>query len=345
MESQGGPSQPDTTPAPPTSPPRREGPAEGILKTIMRLRGLSISEQSTFDFEPAQEWKRWPGARYGQDSPHLQYAKGTKSSRDKHASSPVKPTRPTKARKPKAPSPVKKKPAQPSTTHGVIPARDPPVHFLTLPPELRNRIYELIAVREGPHYPQVRPVWKPGKRRECSDRRFPLEPSLALANHQLREEMLSIFYGCNRFKFRASESEVLHAFRMTSPAMLKMWRAARPASHYLQQVELQVVVQRLPLDGKVTFELKKLVDGGVEITHDMAENVGYCCCLEDEAVAETLIEARGENDLMHVLHILSSKRVAKLARIGTWVDHGLYEMPAERCVHCRKPRVTNVGGG
>ncbi|KAK0909277.1 hypothetical protein LTR57_016462 [Friedmanniomyces endolithicus] len=63
MEVQGGPAHPNTSPALPTSLPRRQGPAEGILKTIMGLRGLSISDESTFDFEPSQEWIRWPGTR------------------------------------------------------------------------------------------------------------------------------------------------------------------------------------------------------------------------------------------------------------------------------------------
>ncbi|KAK1072276.1 hypothetical protein LTR74_002588 [Friedmanniomyces endolithicus] len=344
MEGQGGPAHPNTSPVLPTSLPRRQGPAEGILKTIMGLRGLSISEESTFDFEPSQEWIRWPGTRYGQDSPHLQFAKTTKASRGKHGSSPVKQARPSKIRKPKAASPIKKRPAQPSTTHGVIPKRDPPIHFLTLPPELRNRIYELIAVQREPHYPQIRPVWALGKRMLSNDRCFPLEPSLAIVNHQLREEILSIFYGCNRFAFKASEIEVLHDIRMTSPALQKKWAIARPASQYLQQVELHVLARRLSVDAMITIKLKKLPDGGVEITHDSEES-GYCCCVEDDVVAETLIEARGRNDLMRILQVLTAKRVVKLGRAGMRKSVGLFAFPANRCPDCQKHRLTLVGGG
>ncbi|KAK5721711.1 hypothetical protein LTR15_006302 [Elasticomyces elasticus] len=319
---------------------RRDEPPEGILKTIMNLRGLNISEESTFDFEPPEQWRPWPGARYGQESPHLQFAKATKATRAKHAATPIKPTRPAKARKPKAASPVKQKPSQPSTLRGVIPQRVPPAHLLTLPPELRNRVYELVAVHDEPQYPQLRPVLAKDRvngQRLSDDRRFPLEPSLALVNHQLREEVLSVFYGCNRFIFK--NSMLLPSFRMTSPTMQKLWKAARPASHYLQQIELHVTSQRLPLDYAVTFKIKRLLDGGFEISHDMAEKTSYCCCLEDSAIAETMIQARGESDVMHVLHILCTKRNVKLADVAVWGEDGLYMMPATRCEHCEKANI------
>ncbi|KAK3075746.1 hypothetical protein LTR53_000684 [Teratosphaeriaceae sp. CCFEE 6253] len=324
-------------------------PPEGILKMIMSLRGLSVSDESKFDFEPRETWKRWPGARYGQDSPHLQFAKGTKAGRGKHPSSPAKPSRPTKARKPKAVSPAKPKPLQPSTVHGVIPKRDVPLHLLTLPPELRNRIYELLAVHDEPLYPQLRPVWKTGgKRRACDIRRFPLEPSLSLANRQIREELLSIFYGSNRFVFKPSEQDLLQKYSMTAPLNLGKWAVLRSASRCLRHIEWKVKARRYIPGPSIGFKITKSSDGEVEITHDLdGSMLSYCPCLEDQAIAGTMVEARGETDLMRILQILAQQRQHKLALNGRWDEEKeMYErVPPTRCEHCEKRVIPYVGAG
>jgi len=161
----------------------------------------------------------------------------------------------------------------------------------------------------------------------------------------LKTEVLSTFYGCNRFIFKASEQAVLQAYRMTLPTEQKLWRNERPDSQYLQKVSLEFTAQKLPLDTTITFVIKKLHDGGVEITHNAAEKTSYCCCHEDAAVAETLIDARGESDPMHAMKILCAKRIAKLTELGAWEYDGMYRVPPTRCEHCGKSSIRSVGGG
>jgi hypothetical protein len=315
----------------------------------MGLRGLSITEESTFDFEPPSTWTQWPSARYGQHSPHLQYAKGTKSPRRKHQTTPSKPTRPSKSRKPKATARTKKVVPEPTQGHGPIPPRDLPINLLNLPPELRNRIYELLTVHDKPLRPQLRPVWRlHGKRRTREVGSYPREPSLSLVNRQLRDEVLSIFYGSNRFVFKESESHLLDEHNMTTTTVQQTWVATRPATRFIKHIDL-----RIPIEPD--WNVSSTIDYTFSLNHDGHASIAYdtlsdesCMCLEDEAIAETMVTAVSNPDLMSLMFALERKRRGKLdvmGQVSTRKGKKTFLMLAKKCGECGKPVLKVASGG
>ncbi|KAF7198520.1 hypothetical protein HII31_00259 [Pseudocercospora fuligena] len=63
--------------------------------------------------------------------------------------------------------------------------------LLDLPPELRNRIYEYVVVEENILIPSI-----------CHhrERTYAVQPAITKVNRQIRDESLSVFYGCNKFE-------------------------------------------------------------------------------------------------------------------------------------------------
>ncbi|KAK5138424.1 hypothetical protein LTR08_000010 [Meristemomyces frigidus] len=315
----------------------------GILKTIMGLRGLDISAESKFDFTLPRSCKEWPAPHYGPDSPHPQHVKDSRKLQNKRRHGVSIPSRPAKASKPKIVS-VRKARPQPSRTHGPMPKRDLPLHLLNLPGEMRNLIYDLLVLRPSPIYPQFRPVHKLGQRKVL--RRYPREPKLALVNHQLRHEVLSVFYGANLIVFRRSEGELLQSFNMTVASWLTAWHCGcTPAvSAYLRYVELQFTVYTNDGDFRLSYELIKSAEGHIDVTHNLADTE-YCCCLEDEASAEIRTQMVGLTDLVRVATVLSRKRRSKLiafATRGEKEEEGTFMMPTTACLYCRKNHPTHM---
>lgn len=72
----------------------------------------------------------------------------------------------------------------------------PRCHLLELPPELRNRIYELVVVRDEPVKTVIISDFQ---HRACFARLQ--QPRITATCQQIRQESLSIFYTCNSFRF------------------------------------------------------------------------------------------------------------------------------------------------
>ncbi|KAK5119641.1 hypothetical protein LTR85_007470 [Meristemomyces frigidus] len=320
-------------------------PGEGILKTIMALRGLDISAPSDFDFILPADCPQWPAPHYGPDSPHLQAAKGSRQPKTKRRHAPSTPSTPAKTCKPRS-TPAKKAKPEPTRGHLPIPKRDQPLRLLTLPGELRDMIYDLLAVREGPLFPQYRPVHMRGGRKVL--RRYPQEPTLALVNKQLRHEVLSSLYASNVFVFRRSEEQLLQSFSMTDTVWMTRWHCdCTPAlSGYLRNVELQLDARAREGPLTLTYTLKKMAEGRIDVMHDLADT-GYCHCLEDEAVAEMRAQMVGLSDLVRVATVLSRRRKTKLMALAKQDDEedGMFKMPTATCLYCRKKHLKHVSGG
>ncbi|KAK4959801.1 hypothetical protein LTR10_002689 [Elasticomyces elasticus] len=69
--------------------------------------------------------------------------------------------------------------------------------LLGLPPELRNRIWELAVVDDLPI--QAHQMTTPGIWAQRSERTLPQQPAITQVDHQNRSETLPIFYGQNVF--------------------------------------------------------------------------------------------------------------------------------------------------
>jgi hypothetical protein len=81
---------------------------------------------------------------------------------------------------------------------------DMPTNFLSLPSELRNRIYELCLLRQEPIDPWI----------DYNQRQEPT-PGLLCANKTVHCEANSLFYAQNRFDFTTATSENVASFLKT----------------------------------------------------------------------------------------------------------------------------------
>ncbi|KAK5107758.1 hypothetical protein LTR62_000682 [Meristemomyces frigidus] len=350
-------------------------PQESVLKIMMRLRGLDISQESKFDFEAPVGSHKWPLAPYGPDSPHVQYSKAGKGNRTKHQASSPKSTRPAKSRKPKASKVVPNKAVpNPLTSHGPVPKRDPPLQLLTLPAELRNRIYELLAVLDEPIHPSIRPIWTiNGRQKQIQQRSYPREPTAAMANHQMRKEILSTLYASNKFIFQQSDQITLTKYSIITTMNSRTWIASRPEAHNIRSIELRIPVitfSNLINTKGITYTFLHRPDDTVRITRKYGLLLQkYCACLEDTAVAEVTTRmndriAAGMSPLtpLAAMALLLERRREKLAEIAREVHApqspalslrdfdwgGGHFWAAERgvgCARCGRLRLPMVGGG
>lgn len=339
-------------------------PRVGILKTIMKLRGLSIADESTFDFEPPASAPQWPSVRYGRDSPHLQYANASKLARNKHNASPSKTGRPIKSRKPKI-SPPKPKQASdaPSTTHLPLPKRDTPLHLLSLPRELRDDIYGYIATSTEPLYPQIRRIWlRPQKhgRPKRKSHVFPREPSAALANRQLHHEVLSTFYGSNHFILTRPIAAVRAAapwldatyFDVTTLPAQKMWCDIRKGvSPFLRKVDLQLTFRRsLVSKATITIEFRRAASGQVDIRGPSRPD-NHCLCVEEGCVKKVKAErdVQANQDVLHMLQAFSQARKETWEPLIAYTfkhDEGFsrVRLGESACEDCGRQTFLYVGG-
>ena len=86
------------------------------------------------------------------------------------------------------------------------------VCFLSLPAELRNHIYELVVVKDEYEPIEIRDKAEPHDESGEDER---LQPSLSHACRQLRDEVLPIYYGRNRF-VAPLEALILNAISRTN---------------------------------------------------------------------------------------------------------------------------------
>lgn len=344
-----------------------------MLKTIMALRNLDISQESKFDFVLPERCLEWPGPKYGADSPHTEYAKGTKESTTKRQQSQSPLSKVAKAPKSRLRAMAKHTAQSPTpwNDHGPTPRRDPPLHLLTLPAELRNTIYDLLVLQSEPIRAQLRPTIKfdPQIRRSARViRRHPQEPALALVNHQVRHEVLSIFYGANKFIFQKSVEPLLDPFRITDSDMLTLWNRG-DAARYLRHIELYLEVYLREFDASpIKFDVRRLVDGRCTIHFSFRGDEEYCKCTEDASVEEVLNSiddeesARKTNlddpanmsrkrgstmskDLVAIAADLVSRRREKLKDLAYMSDDETFALPTKFCTSCGQRHFVRSSAG
>ena len=174
--------------------------------------------------------------------------------------------------------------------YGPLPIRDPPHHLLNLPGEIRNQIYRMLCVSHEPIIAQFRPIMKPKKGRGDraklfqTTKRFPREPTLALACRQLTKEVLSIFYSENTFVFRRNDEERFRNLNMIHAPIIKKWTPQRDLANSLRCVELHFTIYGTATGGSketMIYTLRKQADGIIEISNN-SDTVAsdYCKCFD-----------------------------------------------------------------
>lgn len=290
---------------------------------VVQFGDLTVDDDASqsprlFDFDAPTTCRKWPGPRFGSFCLHKQIPKTTSKIKLSNRSSEKKrgldlkqgarprnaPThRPRKSRtKASAPSPA----ILPSAA-----SRIPPLRLKDLPAEVRNEIWTLLAVQKDPIQAQLRPIqlMKNGKK---VMRRFPQEPLVAAVNKQLRKEVLSLFYGMNRFLFEKSAASLLKTYNMTQMPMMKRWQPRSDVAGFLTRVDVRFDLR----GGWITYEISRVVDVlHIKVTSKKKSPTNFVCLCSQEAIAYDIKnEARprtsDQEDLIEVAMAVARKRLA-----------------------------------
>jgi hypothetical protein len=203
-------------------------------------------------------------------------------------------------------------------------ARSPPLSLLTLPPEIRNQIWSHLAISPTSVVAQTRhiqPCPKLQRGTKVTVRRFPLEPAVARVNHQVQQEVLSIFYGCNTFTFERAQfiqrkktienPSTSIDYTGTSSQLLMAWKPSGIFADRLDKLtvkfklETSGLVNDVAEAGSITFTLSRLrlrpgVEGlNLDIKTDKfrskaggkkatGEEMNVCICREKDAAGRVL---------------------------------------------------------
>ncbi|KAF2718604.1 hypothetical protein K431DRAFT_128239 [Polychaeton citri CBS 116435] len=236
----------------------------------------------------------------------------------------------------------------PSTYLLPLPAKQPayvrPLTFFDLPGEIRNQIYSYFAML-GPdpiearfrHVLVPRKTAKARTKHEKLVRRYPQEPHLAAVNHQLRDEVLSMFYSENRFTFARSSGRAAKSttFDMTSARMIQHWGPKTPtAAVALNHVEIRFVAPAPWSLPHVSFSIAKTPSGSLEVKQTPLMDL-FCNCLEERMARElipSMMRANGKkmpHSICQVATFLATKREGSLCASGK----------STKCKTCQQKRL------
>ena len=275
--------------------------------TVMYCFGQSHAQPANFDFTPSTQARQWPGPSFRGEMPFGPRVTPRVKRNPKHKSASavlVPPSSlPSQKRSRLARTQLAQKRASKKVATSSEPARigsqdlhrTPPavfvstrnslLHLLALPAEIRNLIYGYVAISDAPLTAQFRPIHSlKGKEREPLVRRFPQEPTLASASHQLRSEVLSIFYAKNRFVFKRDKAAALADFNMLAPSMLLRWDPEPCFSSLIRHVELRFQPNvRAVFEANVTFkrDSEDVATATLKVKHK-------CECSTCNSIAERL---------------------------------------------------------
>lgn len=294
-----------------------------------------LPTQFRFDFEPPTTCRQWPGPRFGSFSLHKPLpstgkakakAKGSKQSK-KHAQPEdfKQSIRPLKTPKPKKSKKVVVAPVLITAKT----SREPPLELMSLPPELRNAIWSLLAVHDEAIEAQLRPI-RPCKRpkelRGAIIRRFPLEPVVASVSRQVRREVLSIFYGDNHFIFQKNACHMYNGRFMTDPAVMQLWKPRQDIARHLTSMDLRFsAVPRSFRSMTIAYSLSRQAENTITIDVKVEKTIGKnvaahsqpCICAEQD-IASMVKEGRMEVDLMEMAIALTKLRRSVLFEGNEW---------------------------
>lgn len=210
-----------------------------LADLVVPFGDLGIQKTTRFEFEPSADHKKWPGPSHGDHPLHESLATtstcpkpigSSERYRRLKAEATERTSRLGKAKLFtsvfKLKSKTQQQPAPPSDRRSVA-SRDPPLNIFSLPAELRNTIWALLAVRKESIDAQIRKIrfCKP-KRTQTGTaiRKYPQEPCASMVNRQMRQEILSIFYGSNLFAFEKYAFTLFKEFSMINPTNMIKWK-------------------------------------------------------------------------------------------------------------------------
>ncbi|KAF7198412.1 hypothetical protein HII31_00151 [Pseudocercospora fuligena] len=312
-----------------------------------------------FEFDLPTTCATWPGPHFGANSLHKVIAKPPKTvskatkqycrrGEVKKRAIPLKSAKPKKA---------KKANAEPKILTSVA-SRDPPLHLLTLPAEIRNAFWALLAVRKSPIEAQLRHIRapkKPQKPRSQVVRRFPREPLVASVNKQLRREVLSIFYGTNQFIMEKNACNLFNNLSMTNPVSVQKWNPKPHLANFLSSIDIRYHVMPRPYSmSSIIYMLRRLADGQVTIDVKAerpggkkgAEVLEACLCSEIDIIGAVRESLQGtDTDLAQVSLAVMRKRLEKIFGDPSIEKTNNFHPPEVTCTRCKKDTFEIVYSG
>ncbi|KAM3419808.1 hypothetical protein BST61_g3139 [Cercospora zeina] len=277
---------------------------------VYQFGTLNLAEEGgypRFDFSLPSTCPSWPGPRFGTFSLHKIISKvALKSGSEKDQSNGDVKVVWTPRLRPKPPR-TKLRHEEPTKCGALVTHRFPPLRLLNLPPEIRNSVWNLLAVRRDPVEAQLRriqPCKKITPHRKTFIRRFPQEPTAASVSKQMRHEILSIFYGTNQFILeRNACSMFAHLSMLSSPNILR-WKPRADLAAFLTSVELRFnALEKSLAMAQIVYALRRGPDGSTTI-EVKTEKSGkqkkksvedqYCLC-DELAVVQAVSEVASKD--------------------------------------------------
>lgn len=300
-------------------------PIDQTKEMVVRFCEMKVDDSlpRLFEFDPPTTCRKWPGPRFGSFCLHKPATKSTsrpkpswKSSEKKHGMlEDVKyGVHPRKPRKATTHKPKRVKTQVPAPTISLpIASRNPPLRLMDLPAEVRNDIWTLLAVRKDPIEAQYRLI-QPCKRGQVVTRRFPQEPPLAAASKQLRKEVLSLFYGLNKFVFETSASAALKDLDMTNISKIQKWKPRADMASFISQVDIRLM-KGGPGSMLIVYEIRHKANANliINVTYGVNKKKAVSgsrpmCLCEDEAIAQFEEDHCGREDLVETVVALLKRR-------------------------------------
>lgn len=316
------------------------------------------TEQLKFDFSLPPTCTAWPGPHFGRISLHNVIAKPPKASskNPKHPTQRAHGKHCTRQRTWTPPRHTTNSVAPKSVTS--VASCTPPRHLLTLPPEIRNACWTLLAVQKGPIEAQlrhIRPCKKPQKLQSQTIRRFPREPVIAAVNKQLRREVLSIFYGTNHFVMEKNACSLFNSLSMTNPAAVQKWNPRPDLANFLSSIDIRYNVMPRPYSmSSVIYMLRRLANGVVTVDVKIerwtgkktAEPVDACLCKEVEVIDAVREAYQGKDtDLAEMSLAVMKKRLLLMFGNPSTDKSNNYHPSDMTCARCKKDTLEIVYSG
>lgn len=192
---------------------------------------------------------------------------------------------------------------------------DPPTSFLSLPGELRNRIYELVLVREEHSY-EWEEIWRHIYHPKG------LTVGLLCASKIIHQEATPVFYGQNRFDFSGALPDHVSSF---------FYQLGKRNASYIRDVNIDFPDVSF-LDGVVSLE--RDAPNTLEIIRGACDNlITLTASLENTDRVENRLAALDDHNIASEALALVDARFRSFPSVQTIIVEVYEDAP---CDHIRK---------
>lgn len=185
---------------------------------------------------------------------------------------------------------------------------------------------------------------------------------MAHTNKQVRREVLSIFYGSNKFILEKNACKMFAEYGMLNPANMQLWKPNAELAAFLTRVDIQfnALPRTTPDMAQIKYCLRKAVDTQATVfvkVHKTNSSTSkktrpveveqFCLCAELDIIAEangSTAAERGGNLIDLAVHLVRKRHEKMFSRPDIKNTARFY--PAmETCARCEKETFDIVFSG